>query len=276
MSGHDLLGLWQFPFVRHALLSALLLGPACAYLGVFITLRGMSFFSDALAHAALTGVAIGFLLQTFWPGLPLLPVVLLFSLLLAAGMARIAEKTTLRPDAIIAFSFTGSVALGVAVLSKLGKYRLLDGLLFGDIYASGTADLWAEAALALALFAFLGWNRRAYLLGIVQPDLARVEGLPVARLNLLFALVVAATVTVCIKMLGTLLLSGLIVIPATAARLVAKNFAQLTVIALALGGTAALGGIALSCVFDLPAGPSIILLNIALLLGCRGVGSRRS
>jgi len=267
--------LWHFPFVRNALLSALLLGPACAYLGVFITLRGMSFFSDALAHAALTGVALGFVVQTFWPAVPLLPVVLAFSLLLAAAMARIAEKTTLRPDAIIAFSFTGSVALGVAVLSKLGKYRLLDGLLFGDIYASGTADLWAEAGVAALLLAFLGWNRRAFLLGIVQPDLARVEGLPVARLNLLFALVVAATVTVCIKMLGTLLLSGLIVIPATAARLLARDFAGMTRAALLLGGAGAVGGIVLSCVADLPAGPSIILLDIAILLACRAIGGRR-
>ena len=267
--------LWQFPFVRHALLSALLLGPVCAYLGVFITLRGMSFFSDALAHAALTGIALGFLVQAVWPWMPLLPVVLVFSLVLAAGMARIAEKTTLRPDAIIAFSFTGSVALGVAVLSKLGKYRLLDGLLFGDIYASGPGDLWAQAGLALVLFGFLAWNRRAFLLEIVQPDLARVEGLPVARLNLLFALVVAATVTVCIKMLGTLLLSGLIVIPATAARLVARNFAQMTVAAIVLGGVGAVGGIVVSCVFDLPAGPSIILLDIAILLGCRVASVRR-
>ncbi|SDT87325.1 zinc/manganese transport system permease protein/zinc transport system permease protein [Verrucomicrobium sp. GAS474] len=271
----SLLDLWHFPFVRNALLSALLLGPVCAYLGVFITLRGMSFFSDALAHAALTGIALGFVVQAVWPWMPLLPVVLLFSLLLAAGMAQIAEQTTLRPDAIIAFSFTGSVALGVAVLSKLGKYRLIDSLLFGDIYASGKADLLAQAALALVLFAFLGWNRRAFLLGIVQPDLARVEGLPVARLNLLFALVVAATVTVCIQMLGTLLLSGLIVIPATAARLVARDFAGMTRAALLLGGAGAVGGIIVSCLFDLPAGPSIILLDIAILLGCRAVAGRR-
>ncbi len=267
---------WTYEFLRHALLSALLLGPTCGFLGVFITLRGMAFFSDAIAHAALTGVALGVVVQELVsPAIPLMGVVLLFSLALAAAMSHFFEKTTLRPDTIIAFSFTGSVALGVLVLSKMGKYRLLDGLLFGDIYATTTVDLWAQLGLAVFVALFFGWNLKTYVLCLVQADLARVEGVKLERLHRLFALLIAAIVTVCIKMLGALLLSGLIVIPPAAAKLVARNFRQMIGLSVGFGLLAAAGGTFLSNAFNLPAGPTIVLANLALLLGCYGVARLR-
>ena len=267
---------WNYEFLRHALYSALILGPMCGFLGVFITLRGMAFFSDALAHAALTGIALGLALQAvFGPGVHLMLVVLFFSLVLAAAMNHFFERTNLRPDTIIAFSFTGSVALGVLVISKLGKYRLLDGILFGDIYANTTGDLIAQGALALFIFGFFGWNLKPYLLSIVQPDLARVQGLKMERLHLLFALLIAATVTVCIKMLGALLLSGLIVIPAAAAKLLARNFRQMLALSVGIGLLTAGGGVVLSYKLDLASGPTIVMLNVAVLLGCYALGRLR-
>jgi len=260
---------WHYEFMRHALISALLLGPACGFLGVFVTLRGMSFFSDALSHAALTGVAIGFVLQEiFGPQLQIIWVVLLFSLLLAAAMAHFFERTSLRPDTVIALSYTGSVAFGVLVISKLGKYRLLDGILFGDIYANNRTDLICQACLAAAIFGFLGWNLKPYLLSIVQPDLARVEGARMERLNFLFALLIAATVTLCLKMLGALLLSGLIVIPPAAAKLVARNFRQMIAGSIVIGIVTAAMGVVVSYALDLPTGPTIIVLNVVVLLAC--------
>lgn len=258
---------WQIEFMRNALISAAILGPTCAFLGVFVTLRGMAFFSDALAHAAVTGVALGYLFQEIfhWNIEPML-FVLVFSFLLATVMAYFFEKTKLRPDTIIAFSFTGSVALGYVIISGMGKNRLIDGILFGSIFSNSPADIAVQLVLAVVVTGILLWNLKSYALGILQPDLARIQGIQLERLNYLFALVVAATVTVCLKMLGALLLSALIVIPPAASRLAAGNFKQLLLLAPVVGFLAAVSGVLASYSVNSPTGPTMVLVNVAVLL----------
>jgi len=262
-------GFWQYDFMRHALISALILGPVCALLGVFVTLRGMAFFSDALAHSALTGVALGLMLREVW-GVPIDPLlsVLVFSLSLAALMSWLMRRGNLGADTVIAFSFTGSVALGVVVISALGKYRLLDGFLFGSIYSNSTADLWRQAILALGVGGFLLWNGRSYALATLNPDLAKVRGIPTARLDLIFALLIALTVTVCLKMLGAMLLSALIVVPPAAAKLVAGGFRQMLIFSVAGGTLCAAAGVIASWFLNVPTGPCIVLTDVAFLIGC--------
>ncbi len=260
---------WQYDFMRYTLFSALLLGPACALLGVFVILRGMAFFSDAIAHSAVTGVALGFLLQEMfaWPLQPML-VVLIFSFLLATSMAWLQERVRLRPDTIIAFSFTGSVALGYIIINQLGRYRLIDAVLFGSIYSNTLTDLLLQGLLALTIVGFLLWNMRAYTLSMLQPDFAHLQGVSQRRLNYLFALLIAATVTICLKMVGALLLSALIVIPASAARIWAVNFRQMLVLAPLFGMLAAMGGVLFSFHADSPTGPTIVMANVTVLLLC--------
>jgi ABC-type Mn2+/Zn2+ transport system permease subunit len=258
---------WHIEFMRNTLISAAILGPTCAFLGVFVTLRGMAFFSDALAHAAVTGVALGYLCQDLlqWELNPML-FVFIFSMLLATLMAYLFERTKLRPDTIIAFSFTGSVALGYVIISALGKYRLIDAILFGSIYSNSSQDILIQLLLAAGVAGILLWNLKAYALGILQPDLARVQGIKLERLNYLFALVIAATVTICLKMLGALLLSALIVIPPAASRLAVGNFKQLLLLAPVVGLLAAISGVLTSYTLNSPTGPTIVLVNVAVLL----------
>jgi zinc/manganese transport system permease protein/zinc transport system permease protein len=260
---------WHYEFLRNTLLSAIILGPACALLGVFVTLRGMAFFSDALAHSALTGVALGFLLDEWLPWtVPTMAVVLVFCFALATLMAYFFERTRLKPDTIIAFSFTGSVALGVVVISALDKYRLIDGLLFGSIYANTRADLILQAVFCSGLIVFLLFNSRTYALTILQPELARAQGIRLERMNYFFALAVAATVAMGMKMVGALLLSALIVIPPAAAKLVSGNFRAMLCFAPLLGLIAAVAGVVGSNTLGSPTGPTIVLANVALLLAC--------
>jgi zinc transport system permease protein len=260
---------WNYEFLRNTLLAAMLLGPTCALLGVFVTLRGMAFFSDALAHSALTGVALGYLFQEIFDlQIPLLLVVLLFSFGLATLMAYFFEKTLLRADTIIAFSFTGSVALGVVIISALGKYRLIDGLLFGSIHANTRMDLVLQALFCVGLIAFLLAHVKPYALTILQPDLARAQGIKMERLNYFFALAIAATVAMGMKMVGALLLSALIVIPPAAAKLISGNFRSMLWIAPLLGLLAAIAGVVASNQISTPTGPTIVLTHVAILLVC--------
>jgi zinc transport system permease protein len=261
--------IWSYDFMRHALISAVILGPTCALLGVFVTLRGMAFFSDSLAHSAVTGVALGFLLQEK-TGLGLDPmlVVLVFSVALASLMAWLFHRTSLRPDTVIAFSFTGSVALGVVIIAWLEQYRLLDGILFGSIYANGPGDILRQSILAVIVLGFLLWQMRPLTLSTLHPELARTRGIRTGLLNYIFAILIAATVVVSLRMLGALLLSALIVIPAAAAKLVSRSFAAMLLVSAAIGLVVPFAGVVASCQLDLPTGPTIVLANVAVLILC--------
>jgi ABC-type Mn2+/Zn2+ transport system permease subunit len=265
-----LIELFRHDFMRHALISGLLLGPVCALLGVFVNLRGMAFFSDALAHSALTGVALGFMIDA-WAGWKLDPsvYVLFFSCLLALGMGWLSQRTPLSRDTITAFTFTGSVALGVILISLLGKHRMLEGLLFGSIYSNGPADIARQAVLAAVVLLFFLTQLRPLTLATLDPELARARGIHPALLHYGFSLLVAATVAVGLKMLGALLLSALIVMPAAAARIASTGFRGLLGGALLLGLLAPPVGITASAAFNLPTGPCIVLVHVAALALCQ-------
>lgn len=262
--------LLRYDFMRYALVSGLLLGPTCALLGVFVNLRGMAFFSDALAHSALTGVALGFMIDA-WTGWKLDPTiyVLIFSCLLALGMGWLSQRTPLSRDTITAFTFTGSVALGVILISWLGKSRMLEGLLFGSIYANGPADIFRQAVLAIIVLVFFLTQLRPLTLATLDPELARSRRIRPDLLHYGFSLLVAATVAVGLKMLGALLLSALIVMPAAAARIASQNFRNLIITAILLGIAAPPIGIAASAMLNLPTGPSIVLVHVAALALCQ-------
>ncbi len=266
----DLTDLLRYDFMRYALISGLLLGPTCAILGVFVNLRGMAFFSDALAHSALTGVALGFMIDsaTGWKLDPTI-YVLIFSCLLALGMGWLSQRTPLARDTITAFTFTGSVALGVILISMLGKHRMLEGLLFGSIYSNGPADITRQAILAVIVLIFFLTQLRPLTLATLDPELARARGIRPALLHYAFSLLVAAAVAVGLKMLGALLLSALIVIPAAAARIATTSFRSLIALALLLGILIPPIGITASATLNLPTGPAIVLVHIAVLAICQ-------
>ncbi|MCS7064465.1 MAG: metal ABC transporter permease [Methylacidiphilales bacterium] len=261
-----MLEIFEHDFMRLALLSMVILGPACALMGVFITLRGMSFFSDAIAHSTITGLALGLLIQdALSTTFPTLLVVLFYSLLMAICMAYLFTHTQLRPDTIIAFSLTGSVALGIILIQYQGKARLLEGMLFGDIYANTPADLLIQAGLLIAILIFVAYYSERFLMLIVQPDMARARQLNVTRLNFLFAVMIAAMITVCLKMLGALLLTAIIVIPATSARFIARSFRHMLLMAALIGLIGGAAGVVLSAALDTSTGATIVLTHIAIL-----------
>lgn len=266
--------LWQYDFMQRALLAAFFMGPVCGLLGVFITLRGMAFFSDAIAHSALTGMALGlFLEQLLQPWFNLADVVWLQSLLLliyclgiALIMAFLFERSHLRADTIIAFCFTGSVAFGVLIISKLHRYQFLEGALFGDINANSWGSIGLLALLAVGCFLFVFGNLRVLTLTTLQEELARSDGIPTRRLNYALVMVVAATVALSIKLLGALLVSALIVIPAAAAKVIAPNFRVMLLAAIGFGLVASVGGVVVSYEFDTITGPTLVLCHLAFLV----------
>lgn len=263
------------PFMQRALLAALFLGPLCALLGVFVVARRMAFFSDTVSHSALAGVALG-----FWWGFaePTLPMVG-FTLLVAMAMMWLMERTELLNDTILALLLSGSVALGVIILSLLHGRNYqgeLNRYLFGDILAVDWQDVWLALVLMLVIGTGVFLNLSSLTLLAAQSEMAQVCGVPVRRLNYLFVLVLTLTVAMTIRLLGIILVTSLIVIPPAAARNLSRNLRQQILLSLIFGLIGGAGGTLLSYQLDAPCGPTIVMCCIAEFLFTLVAGKLRA
>lgn len=251
------------PFMQRALLAALVMGPLCGFMGVFVTARRMSFFSDTIAHAALAGVALGFWLGVKDPTLPMV----IFSLAVALLILWLKERTDLLNDTIMALLLSGSVAFGMVVLSLLKGFRNeLDRFLFGDIFSVGWGDVQVAMGVAVGVSYLLFRHLNALALLTAHEDLAHVSGIPVRRMNQLFVILLTVTVALSIRLLGIVLVTSLIVVPPATARNLAQSLRQQIILSLFLGLSGAVGGVALSYPLNLPGGPCITLTLIAFFI----------
>ncbi len=263
MDGSHFSELLQLPFMQRALLGGLLLGTTGGMLGSFTILRQLSFFSDALGHSALLGISLGILLGLN-PNLVLIP----FSVIFAIGVTYLLEKTKLWTDALLNIVYSSSLALAVITLSFVGQYKGgFNQLLFGDILSIRPIDLIFSIVILLVCLTFLGLTLRTQMLLTLNESLAKARGISVYAHRLAFVILLSLMVAVAIKSVGVLLVSAFVVIPACTARLVSRQFSQYVLLSSLLGGSSAIAGILLSALFNLPSGPSIVVVQLALFLG---------
>lgn len=251
------------PFMQRALMAALLLGPLCGGLGVFVTARRMSFFSDTVSHGALTGIAVGLFLGLADPTLPML----LFSLGIAGAILWLKQKTALLTDTIMAILMSASMAIGILLISRQKAYvGDLHRYLFGDILMIDPMDLKLAALLCAGSAIWLWFRLSPLALLTAHEELAHVGGLSVRGLNLGFTLLMTFAVTLSIRLLGIVLVTSLLVIPAAAARNVSRNLRQHLFWGTGAGLLGGVGGASASYHFDLPCGPSIVMACVALFI----------
>jgi zinc transport system permease protein len=258
-------------FVLRAALAGLGVALAAAPLGCFVVWRRMAYFGEATAHAAILGVALSLGLS-----LPLMPAIVVVTLVMASAVAALAGRGHAM-DTLLGVMAHSALAIGLVAVALLGDVRLdLMSYLFGDILAVGKGDLmviWGGAALVLALTL---WRWNALLLVTLSPDLARAGGINPRREAFALTLALALVVAVAIKVVGVLLIAALLVIPAAAARPLARTPEAMGLWAALLGGISALGGLGSAFVLDTPTGPSIVSVA-ALLFGATSViGALRS
>jgi zinc transport system permease protein len=249
-------------FLLYALLAGLALALVAGPLGSFVVWRRMAYFGDTLSHAALLGVALGFLLDVS-PAIA----VTVGCLLLAVLLVTLQQRQPLASDTLLGILAPSTLSLGLVVLSFMHEVRIdLMAYLFGDLLAISPGDLaWILGGSAAALVVLLAmW--RPLLAITVHEELAKVEGLPVASLRLTLMLLIAVVIAVAMKIVGVLLITSLLIIPAAAAQRHARSPEQMAVGASLLGMLAVCGGLALSWFKDTPAGPSIVVTAAALFL----------
>ena len=262
-------------FMIRAALAGIGLALACAPLGCFVVWRRMAYYGDATAHAALLGVALSLAVAV-----PLFPAVILVALAMAAGVTGLTGRNHAGDTALGVLSHAALATGMVAVSFVPGVRTDLMAYLFGDILAVTRGDLATIWLGAGAVVALLAWRWSALLLATLSPEMAVAAGIrPKAEqwaLNVALALVVAAG----IRIVGALLISAMLIIPAAAARPLVRTPEAMAVAAGGIGIAGVLGGLAGAWNADLPAGPAIvcavtILFLLGVLVGAAGRGRRK-
>ena len=242
-------------FVVRAALAGLGVAAAAGPLGSFIVWRRMAYFGDTLSHSALLGIALGLLL-----GVDLNLAVVAVCVGLAVLLVVLQEQRLLASDTLLGIMSHGALSLGLIAVSFLETVRVdLTAYLFGDILAVSGRDLawiWGGALFALVLVVVL-W--RPLLAITLHEELARVDGTNVAAVRLAFMLLVAVVIAVAMKIVGVLLITSLLILPAATGRRFARTPEAMAGFAALAGAVAVLGGMAMSLRWDTPAGPSIVV-----------------
>lgn len=252
----------SYPFMQRAIIAGVILAALLAWLGVFVIMRKMAFFSDGIAHASLGGIAVG-ILASIHP----LTVAIVFSVFFSLVIYYLEKKTTLSSDAIIGMLFTSGMALGVVLISlKSGYQPDLVSFLFGNILAIKTLDLAIISLLSVLIIVFLIFNHKDITLMALDVDTAYLAGVKVNLLQLTFYIILAVSVVLGLKILGIILVSALLIIPPSTAKLVSKTFRGLIVRSVSFSEAIVLLGIALSYYLDSPTGPVIVLVGTGVFL----------
>lgn len=252
-----------YGFVINALLAGLMIGPVLGGLGTLVVVKRFAFFSEAVGHAALTGVAIGILLGEPYTG----PYGSLFGYCLLFGLLLnfLRNRTGLSPDTLIGVFLSVSLALGASLLLMLaGKINvhILENVLFGSVLTVSAQDLVVLGIVALLVLALALPLHNRIMLASFNPQLAAVRGVAVKTLDYLFVVLVTLVTVASVKVIGAILVGALLVIPAAAARLVSQSLKGFFFLSVIIATLSTLLGILLPIVFDLPvpSGAAIILV----------------
>ena len=242
-------------FIIYALVAGIGLATVMGAIGVFVVWRRMAYFGDTLAHSALLGVAVGFII-----GININVGIIAVCLIIAIGMVYLRNQRHLAEDTLLGILAHSSLALGLAAISLFSALRIdLMSYLFGDILAVTPEDIaWVYGGGIITL-GVLAWLWKDLISITVHEDLARTDGVNIFRTQLVFMTLFALVIAMAMKIIGILLVTALLIIPAAAARRFARTPEQMAVFAAVAGSIAVAIGLQGSLLWDLPTGPAIVI-----------------
>jgi len=271
-----LLDPFNYQFFQKGMVAAVIAGALCGLIGVYVTLRGMSYIGHGLSHAIFGGYAAAPLL-----GIPVVLGAGAWGLASALAINAVARTRRIGADAAIGVVTTASFALGVALLTRFGnKGPSFDALLFGSINGVSTSDLLLLAGALLFAGGVFTVLYRAFLFSTFDPEVADVSGVSVRRMDALLMLVLSVSILATLKIIGVTLVAATLVIPAVVARMLSDSFSRMLWISTGLGAAAGAVGMYLSFQLEIPSGTTIVLVNaavfVAVLVVTRGQALRRA
>ncbi len=260
-----ILDIFQYGFMVRALLAGTLIGALCAILGVFLVLRRLSLIGDGLAHVTFGSVAVSlfFRVDPAYVTVAAIPVVLLSSL----GILRLGERARMYGDAAIGIVSSLGIACGITLASVAGGSNVdLFSYLFGSILSISSAEL-TTAMVLFGVVLLVVWLFYHDLFAITyDEELAKSSGIRVERINAVLVLLAALTVVLAMKLVGIMLISSLLILPAVTALQVARGFRTTIVLAVLFAVASVVTGTIASFYLNLPTGGTIVLVNILVLL----------
>lgn len=261
----------QFAFLRHALVVCTFAGALCGVLGVYVTLRGMSYIGHGLSHAIFGGAAISAAVNfNFYAGAGIWG--------LASGLAigRVTRRRIIGSDAAIGVITTASFAFGIALLGLYSRVKQsIEATVFGSVLGISSGDMWLVIAVTILTTAVIVLRYRPLLFTTFDAEVAEVSGVNTDRMDALLMLLLCASILVSMKVLGVTLIAAALVVPAVVARMLTNSFARMLWISALIGGLSGLVGMYLSYHLDISSGATIVLVNFLLFAIVFAVTGRR-
>jgi zinc transport system permease protein len=249
-------------FLLYALLAGLGVAMVAGPLGCFVVWRRMAYFGDTLAHSALLGVSIGVLLN-----INLSITVAAIPLLMALGLVYLEQRGILSLDTLLGILSHSALATGLVLISLLPDVRVdLMSLLFGDLLSVTLNDLWVIYGVAGTVVALLVLLWKPLINITVHADLAAVEGVRVSAVRTALMLITALVIAIAMKIVGVLLITALLIIPAATARRISNTPEGMAVTASAIAMLTVVMGLGMSWYTDTPAGPSVVVCAALLFM----------
>ncbi|MCH7663089.1 MAG: metal ABC transporter permease [Chloroflexi bacterium] len=255
-----------YAFMARGLAAAVIVGVVCAMVGTYVVLRGMAFLGDALAHAILPGVAVGYMIgggaraPLFWGAL-------IAAILASFGIGAVSKGTKVKRDTAIGIIFAGTFALGIAIISSTGSYAVdLAHFLFGDILSVSSGDLWLTGILAGVVVVVILAFYKEFLVLSFDPILATTLRLPTKLLENLLLILIAVTIVVSLQTVGVALMVAMLVTPAATAFLLTRRMAVMMALAALIAAVSGVIGLYLSFYLEIASGAAIVLTTTAIFL----------
>lgn len=248
-----------YAFMIRGLMAALIVGVVCAVLGAYIVLRGMAFFGDAIAHAILPGVALGYLFAGSSDHIWLSLGGLAAGVISAFGIGAI-SRSGLKEDTAIGIIFVSMFALGIALISTVRSYTVdLTHFLFGNVLGVSNTDLWLIGVFGVIVIITIMAFYKEFLVISFDPTLARTLRLPMTFLNYLLLLLIAVTIVLSLQTVGVALMTAMLVTPAATAYLLMRRLPVMMITSAVVGALSAIVGLYLSFYMNIASGPAIVL-----------------
>ncbi len=268
----DLFAPYEFQFFQNGLIVATIAGALCGLLGVFVILRGMSYIGHGLSHAVFGGAAASAVMKiNYFLGAGIWGVV--------SGLliARVARRRVIGADAAIGVVTTASFALGLALMNRYGQAsKSIEAVLFGSVLGVQVTDIYAVALVALLGLVVVVLGYRKLLFSTFDRDVAQVSNVRVSLVEAVLLAMISLTILVTMRVIGTLLISALLVIPAASARMTTNSFSRLLWVSPIIGAATCFIGMNLSYHLDTSASATIILLDAIVFIVVYAIAGTRN
>ncbi len=252
----------HFNFMKNALLAVILIAPVFGITGTMVVNNRMAFFSDAMGHAALTGIAIGVILGLGNP----LWVMMAFAAILAAAIALVHIKTDTSLDTVIGVFFAAVVALGVLILSRGGNFNKYSSYLIGDLLSITPREIYLLLAVLIIVVMVWALFFNRFFLVSFNSTLARSRGANISLIEMLFTIMLALIVTLCIQWVGVLIINSLLILPAASARNITSSMRSYHAASVLFSLVSGLSGLVLSYYWGTATGATIVWFSFMLYL----------